>query len=64
MSKKSKKVKISILTKEEPVKKVLIRDTTYVSLSKDSWESIYNLLEAGDLEEIEEGKGTTDSTNK
>lgn len=39
-------------------------DTTCLGLGKASWESIYNLLEAEDPEEIEEEKGTTDSTNK
>ena len=57
MLKKSKKIKIIVLTKEEPVKKGSIRDTTYASLGKASWESIYNLLEAEDPEEIEEEKG-------
>lgn len=46
------------------MKKVLIADTFYLSLGQASWESIYNLLEADDLEEIEEEKGTMDSTNK
>lgn len=64
MLKKSKKEKVLVLTKEEPVKKVLIGDTTYAGLGKASWESIYNLLQAKDLEVIEEEKGTTDSTDK
>lgn len=64
MSKKSKKVKILVLTKEEPVKKVLIGDTTCTGLGKASWESIYNLLEAKDPEEIEEEKGKVDSNDK
>lgn len=63
MMKKSKKPKVPVIAKEEPVKNVLIVDTTYLGLGKASWESIYNLLEAEDPEEIEE-LGTTDSTNK
>ena len=54
MTKKSKKPKVPVLAKEEPVKKVLIADTTCLNLSKASWESIYNLLEAEDPEEIKE----------
>ena len=64
MSKKSKKVKVPVLTKEEPAKKGLIRDTTCTGLGKASWENIYNLLEAEDLEVIEEEKETTDSSEK
>jgi len=64
MLKKSNKVKISVLTKEELVKKGLIRDTTCTGPSKTSWESIYNLLEAEDPEVIEEEKGTSDSSDK
>lgn len=46
------------------MKKVLIADTTCLGLGKASWESIYNLLEAEDPEEIEEEKETTDSIDK
>ena len=54
MMKKSKKPKAPVIAKEEPVKKALTTDTTCLGLGKASWESIYNLLEAEDLEEIEE----------
>jgi len=64
MMKKSKKPKAPVITKEEPVKRIFISDTTYLSLGKASWEIIYNILEAENPEEIEEEKGTTDSTNK
>lgn len=64
MTKKTKKAKVPIITKDEPVKKVLIADTTYLGLGKASWESIYNLLEAQDPTEIEEERGTADSTDK
>ena len=33
-------------------------------MGRASWESIYNLLEAEEPKEIEEEKGTTDSTQK
>ena len=64
ISKKSKKVNIPVLTKKEPVEKVLIGDTTCTGLGKASWESIYNLLEVEDLEVIKEGKGIANSTDK
>lgn len=64
MLKKSNKAKILVLTKEELVKKVLITDNTYTGLGKATKERIYNLLAAEDPEEIEEEKGTVDSTDK
>lgn len=46
-----------------PSKKGLILDTTCLGLGNTSWESIYNLIEAKELEEVSE-EATTDSTDK
>ena len=46
-----------------PSKKGLILDMTCFGLGNTSWESIYNLIEAKDLEELSES-ATSDSTNK
>lgn len=64
MSKKSQKVKVPIRVKDDPAKLVFITDTTYLGLGKTSSEGIYNLLKAKDPTEIEEGGGTTDSSDK
>ena len=63
MTNKSKKPKAPIIAKEEPTKKVLTSDTTCFGLGKASWESIYNLLEAEDPEELEV-EATADGMNK
>ena len=46
MSKKSRKVKVPVIPKDQPVKLVLVTDTTCLGLGKTSWEGVYNLLEA------------------
>ena len=46
-----------------PSKKGLISDTTCLTLGNTSWESIYDLIEAEELEEVSE-EATTDSTDK
>lgn len=62
--KKVKKAKAPLIVKEpKPNKKGLILDTTCLSLGKESWESIYNLLEVEEPKELEE-EATTDSTSK
>lgn len=64
MGKKVKKAKAPVVVKEpEPSKKGLISDTTCLDLGKASWESIYNLLEAEEVEELEE-EATANSTRK
>lgn len=64
MTKKSRKVKVPIIAKDEPKKLVLIADTAYSGLDRTSWESMYNLLEAEDPTEIEEEGSMTGSTDK
>lgn len=46
-----------------PSKKGLISDITCLGLGNTSWESIYNLIEAEEHEEISE-EATADSSNK
>ena len=46
-----------------PGKKGLISDTTCLGLGNTSWQSIYNLIEAEEPEEVSE-EATADSTNK
>lgn len=46
-----------------PSKKGLISDTTCLGLGNTSWQSIYNLIEAEEPEEVLE-EATADSTNK
>ena len=57
MGKKSKKSAVAAPTtivepakNLGPSKKGLISDTTYLGLGNTSWESIYNLIEAEELE--------------
>lgn len=53
IGKKSKKANRTPLAKElGPSKKGLILDPTCLSLGNESWESIYNLIEAKKLEEL------------
>ena len=64
IGKKSKKAKATPATKElGPGKKELISYTTCLGLGNISWESIYNLIEADEPEELSE-EATIDSTNK
>jgi len=70
MGKKSKKsaattpTAITQLAKDPgPSKKGLILDTTCLDLGNTSWESIYNLIEAEEPEEILE-EATANSSNK
>lgn len=64
MSKRARKEKAPVIEKDEPIKLVLIDDTTCAGLSKTSWEGIYNLLKVEDPSEVEEEGATTSSTNK
>ena len=64
MGKKSKKSTVTPTTKQpEQSKKGLISNTTCLGLGNTSWESIYNLIEAEEPEELSKG-ATADSTNK
>ena len=64
MGKKSKKAKATPVAKEPKLsKKGLMLDTTCLGLGNASWESIYNLIEAEEPEELEE-EATVDSTSK
>jgi len=65
MGKKSKKsATTSPLAKDPgPSKKGLISDTTCLGLGNTSWESIYNLIEVEELEELSE-EAMADSNNK
>ena len=64
MGKKVKIAKAPVVVKEpEPNKKGLISDTTCLGLGKSSWESIYNLLEAEEPEELKV-EATRYSTSK
>ena len=64
MGKKVKKAKAPVVVKEpEPINKWLISDTTCLGLGKSSWESIYNLIEVEEPEEMEE-EATADSNNE
>lgn len=47
----------------KPSKKGLISDTTCLSLANTRWESIYNLIEVEEPEEVSE-EAKTDSRNK
>lgn len=71
MGKKSKRstvaaaptVTIQPTNDQGPSKKGLILDTTWLSFGNTSWQSIYNLIEAKELEEMEE-EATASSTSK
>lgn len=65
MGKKSKKFATAVPPAKDrgPSKKGLISDTTCLRLGNTSWESIYNLIEVEEPEELSE-EVMTDSTNK
>lgn len=64
MGKKAKKAKAPVIAKEPELnKKGLISDTTCLNLGNASWESIYNLIEVEEPEELEE-EAMVDSTSK
>ena len=64
MSKRARKAKALVVTKDEPSKLVLIANATYAGLTKTSWEGIYNLLEVEDPSKVEEEGATNGSTDK